>query len=359
MPLLLLCLLPLTAAAAPVTLDGSADHHELLPHVDGLVDPGGDLGIEEVTAGDFRPMDELDAGGGRWPGQRQPMVWLRFSIHVPPGGTPDAWYLVIGRPYNPGTVYVEQEDGAYRAVALRLDEGGGSFRAELPVATGTRQVFIRVPGPLVRPSLFHVATAAGHERLLQGLLTTQGLYVGVMLAMLLVNLFVGALLRDRAQLWYVAFIASTVAVFAMLTGTASRFVFETVPAAAHYRLQNACLALTVLLGIQFSRLFLDTPRLAPRLDRVMRGFLALAAAVLVAAWIIPDELSTRAVALLGLLVPLVALSAGASTFRAGSRWARFYLVGWSIFTIGGFLFAVPIPLFGIDGMQIFQLKKCR
>jgi C4-dicarboxylate-specific signal transduction histidine kinase len=64
----------------------------------------------------------------------------------------------------------------------------------------------------------------------------------------------------------------------------------------------------------------------------------------------------RAVALLGMLVPSVALSAGVASFRAGSRWARFYLVGWSLFTIGGFVFAVPIGPH-VDGLVVFQLAS--
>jgi len=352
---LLVGLLP-HADAAPIVLDRSSDQHALSCCMDALLDPGGQLTIDEVAARELRPLHELDLGIGRWPGQRQPILWLRFEIQVLMPSA-DEWYLLIGRPYNPGTLYIEEERGRYRAIPIRLDESGGSFRARLPDATGTHQVFLRIPGPIVYPSLLHVATTAGQDRLIQRLLTAQGVYLGLMLAMLLVNLLVGLLLRDRAQLWYVGFIAMSVAAFSLITGTASRFLFETVPAAGSYRLQHACLALIAFAGIQFSRLFLDTPRIAPRADRVMRGFLMLAAAVLVAVFVAPDELATKAAALVGVLVPLVALSAGISALRAGSRWARFYLVGWSLFSIGGFVYAVPMPLPLLDGLEWFQLSS--
>ena len=345
------------SAAAPIRLQGGAQQHSLMGHLDALLDPAGALDVQQVAARERAPLERLDTGLGRWPGQRQPTVWLGFSILVPPGGTPDPWSLLVGPPFNPGTVYLEQDDGSYRTVAMRLDGSGGSFRATLPATPGTHRVFLRVPAPIVRPSLLHLATPAGEEWLLQRHLTTQGLYFGVMLAMLLINLMVGVLLRDRAQLWYVGFIAASVATFALLTGTASRSVLTTVPAAALFRSQCAGLALVVLAGMQFSRLFLDTARKAPRTDRVMRGFLALTALVVVAAFVVPDNLALRAVALLGLVVPLLALTAGIASLRAGSRWARFYLVGWTLFSLGGFIFASPIQLFGLDGLTVFQLSS--
>ncbi|MCC6995875.1 MAG: hypothetical protein IT370_14790 [Deltaproteobacteria bacterium] len=344
-------------AAAPISLAGSAQQHWLMGHLDALLDPDGALDVHQVAARPRAPLERLDTGLGRWPGQRQPMVWLGFSILVPPGGTPDDWSLLIGRPFNPGTVYLEQDDGSFSAFALRLDHSGGAFRVELPRTPGLHRGFLRVPAPIIRPDLLHLATPAGQEWLLERHLITQGLYFGVMLAMLLINLLVGVLLRDRAQLWYVGFIATSVATFALLTGTASRFVLTSVSAAALYRVQSAGLALVVLVGMQFSRRFLDTARKAPRTDRVMRGFLALAALVALACFVVPDNLALRAVALLGLLVPLVALTAGVATLRAGSRWARFYLVGWSLFSLGGFIFASPIRPFGLDGLTVFQLSS--
>ncbi len=354
---LVLALVPAPATAAPVVLDGRAPHRALLPHMGALPDPEGALGIHEVAARDLPPLRALDEGLGRWPGQRPRIVWLGFSIVVPPEASPAGWHLVIGRPYEPGTVYVEEPRGGYRAIPMRLDPSGGSFRMELPSGAGTRRIFLRVPGTLVRPSLLHVATATGYERLLQRLLTQQGLYHGAMFAMLLVHLIVGLLLRDRAQLWYCGFLAASVAAFSLLTGTASRLLLPTVPASALFRVQNACLALTVLAGIQFSRLFLDTRRIAPRADRAMRAFLAFTALVLAATAALPDLLAARAAALLGVLVPLVALSAGVACLRAGSRWARFYLGGWSVFTVGGLVFAASIGLPGLDSQAVFQLSS--
>ncbi len=354
---LLVWLAPRAAAASAVTLDRSADPISLVERLDALLDPGGKLTVGEVAARELRPIEELDFGVGRWPGQPQPIVWLRFAIDVPAGAASDDWSLIIGRPHDPGTLYVEEEAGHYRAIAFGLDDSGGSLRARLPTAPGRHQVFMRVPGPLTRPSLLHLATPAGQERLLQSQLTAQGLYLGLMVAMLLINLLVGALLRDRAQLWYVGFLATSIATFSLLTGTAGRFLVPMMSAGTQLRLQNAFLALAAVAGIQFSRLFLDTLRLAPRADRVMRGFLVLSAAVVVTACVGPDALSIGAVALLGILVPAVAISAGVSSLRAGSRWARFYLVGWSAFTIGGFLYAVPILSPTLDALQVFQLSS--
>ena len=343
----LLAALPDRAAAAPITLDGSADAHELGPELSALVDSSGELTVDDVAAAELRPIREVDLGAGD-------TVWMGFAVDVPEGRTTEGWALVIGHPREPGTLYVE-EDGAFRRVPITLDATGTSFAHALPDRPGTHRVFLRTTTPFNVPSVLHVATRRGQERIEQRLFTEQGLYLGVISAMVLLNLLMGVMLRDRVHLWYVGFVSVSAAYFALDSGTVNRFLLPTAPASDLFRPESTCLALVVVTGVQFSRLFLDTARVAPRWDRLVRAYLLLAVATLPVVWLAPPPIVLGVLSLFGTLLPFVLLPAGVASLRAGSRYARFYLVGWSLFAVGAFVFAAPFGLpFGV-GSRLFQL----
>ena len=112
--------------------------------------------------------------------------------------------------------------------------------------------------------------------------------------MLLVNLLMGLGLGDRTHLWYVAFVTASAVYFAIDTGSVNRFLAPTVAAQDLFRPALTFLVLMVVTGVQFSRRFLDTAQRAPRLDRVMRIFLALAALVIPLAWLGPPPVALTA-----------------------------------------------------------------
>ncbi len=346
---------PSIAHADPLVVALGSDAHPLITHLDVVLDPSGELTAEQVARREIHTSS--DGSAGSWPGETHPTAWMRATLEVEGGAEQRDWYLVIGPPYSPGTVFVEEAPGRYRAVPLTLDPRGISFKARLPLRAGAQSLLLRGPWPAARPSLLHVATLPGIEQLSQHLLTTQGLYLGVLAVMILVNLLLGVILRDAVYLWYVGFTSVSATFFALMMGTVSRFVLPLAPATSLFRPQTACLALLVISGIQFSRRFLDTRDTAPRFDLVMRGYLGLAALVLALVAVGPDLLALRGTALLGVLVPFVTLGAGIAAWRAGSRWARFYLAGWSLFTLGGFVFALPFELHGIDRATVFQLSS--
>lgn len=340
---------PHEARATPLRLDGSFDERALLPHMSARVDPAGTLTIDEVAAAPLAPISEMHGGEGD-------IVWLAAAIEIPAHGARpgDDWYLVLAHPYAPGALYVEA-DGGFVVTPVRLDPKGAPFMVALPRTPGVHRVFLRVPFPLMLPSLMHVATLSGHHVIEQRMLTAQGIYLGVILAILLVNFLMGLGLRDRTHLWYVAFVGASAIYFAIQTGTVSRFLLPTVPAGDLFRPGFSFLALMIVAGVQFSRRFLDTSQNLPRLDRVMRIYLGLAALALAPTWFGPAPLVLLTLAILGALLPFVVLAAGVASWRAGVRAARFYLLGWSLFALSGFVFAVPLPLpTGMSGV-IFQL----
>ena len=81
--LLALWLAPAAASALPpLPLDDDAETHDLVPHLEGLLDPAGALSLSDLDDRTLRPIAELESGPGTWPGERPPVVWLRFAVRV-------------------------------------------------------------------------------------------------------------------------------------------------------------------------------------------------------------------------------------------------------------------------------------
>ncbi|MCA9539539.1 MAG: hypothetical protein KC620_11665 [Myxococcales bacterium] len=337
-------------AAPPAVLDGSDDAIALLPHTEVLVDSQGTLDVGEVAS---RPFASFAATEG----QKGAAWWLRFVVQRPSTTAGSDWYLGIGPPTDPAELFVPEGD-TWRRVSLVPDPRGGPTLVKLDLPQGTHPVFLRLRQLGAAPILFHLATLRGHLRLEGQFVFAQGLYFGLVTLVLLANLLIFLINRERAHLWYVAFVALTATYFAVRFGLLSRFLSpEALTAAALARPELTLLALVATAGSQFSRRFLETARLTPRADRGLRLYGVVALIALPVVWLAPLRPATLLLASIGVLLPLVALSAGVASWRAGSRWARFYLAGWACFTLGTFVFAVPLPLITspVAELAAFQL----
>ena len=91
---------------------------------------------------------------------------------------------------------------------------------------------------------------------------------------------------------------------------------------------------TVVLGLQFTRLFLDTASTSPRLDRVALLLQVSGAAGLVAAFFLPYSEMIQALALLTILATAMIITFGTLGLVEGFRPARWFMLAWAFLLIG-------------------------
>ncbi|MGH8720835.1 MAG: 7TMR-DISM family protein, partial [Burkholderiales bacterium] len=331
-------------ARAPAPLPGAEGRVALGMHVDVLEDETGVLEFEDVRkpehAARFAPAqsDPLNFGYTRsawWlrfvlPGGAPPDEELllevafpsidRIDLHVPeaqPGGEPRYWVRIAG-----DTLAWDAREVRHR---------NHVFRIPAPTAAGEHTYYMRVvsrgvltvPVALWRPGVF-----AEHDRNAQLVL---GLFYGLALALVLYNLMLLFAVRDRVYLYYVLYAAAFCTYLLSFDGLGFQYLWPRSVWAANHVLALA-LSLTLMLGAQFSRTFLEMRRIAPRSDRAMAGVVAAGALLALfsaTGWVLDYGGVLRVISVIGFAAAALATYAGVRALVLGYRPARYFLLAWA------------------------------
>ncbi|MBF0340963.1 MAG: response regulator [Magnetococcales bacterium] len=165
-----------------------------------------------------------------------------------------------------------------------------------------------------------------------------GIYLGGLFFMVFYNLFIFFSTRMPAYLWYVAYVAMYSLTTASIMGLGHRYLFpdsefltEQVPTVA--------MQLSLILGMQFSRVFLDMPRFVPGYDRFFAGLMY---AIMLTIGLILAGFKMFGLKLLllscALMLPGLPL-VGFWLWLRGQQQARFLILGWG-FMVVGFVFSL-------------------
>ena len=172
-------------------------------------------------------------------------------------------------------------------------------------------------------------------------LQIMGLIYGVLLGMLIYNLFILISVRDRSYLYFILYIATFGLYQLSISGTAIEYLWPDNPWWANTA-TPFLMGLAVLFNCLFSRRFLQTAQLERWLDWLLSVLMACAAGVMLAALTLGYGLALRAATALVLACAWVMLLCGTSAVAKGVRSARFYLVGWIVFCVGATINAVML-----------------
>jgi len=177
-------------------------------------------------------------------------------------------------------------------------------------------------------------------------------YYGMMMIIILFNLFIFARLRERVYLYYVLFTVSTLLFLASFKGKAYEFLWPQSPWINDISILLT-IPLTVLFASLFARSFLDLKESNPVFDRL---FLAVAVVALLAVFgvfILPHQLSTSSSVAFAIPVSVLMLIIGPIQWRRGIKAAQFYTLGWLSLSLGGVV--VSLHQFGIFSPNLFTL----
>jgi two-component system, sensor histidine kinase LadS len=365
--LTLTCLVPWCTAASSTKIDASFSRATLEQDVDVLEDPTGAMDFDAVrTSAAFKPAPKLGTNFGfshsTW--------WVRFTL------------------VNP--------DGAEKHVTLREDyplidfldlwsiDRAGTWQR---IATGDRTVFstreythrdflfdLDVPANAERTFYIRAASSGPVDLSLMlyeshALIATvsneqlaYGAYYGGFLVLVLYNFFLFIIVRDRAIFYYLLYASSYGLYFAVHNGLAFEFLWPNSPAWGNQALL-VLLASTLVFGLQFTRAFLSTSTVLPRLDKVAIALQVLAAACLVVSFFTPYSVLILPLALLTIVVTGQIITMGSLGLVMGYRPARYFMVAWGMLLAG--VMAYMLKVFGLlphnmltqNGFQVGSLME--
>ncbi|MEZ4484112.1 MAG: 7TM-DISM domain-containing protein [Syntrophotaleaceae bacterium] len=246
---LLLSSVPAEGAAPILRLDDGGERYEVGPYLEILEDPGGEKSIAEVASpavsGQFAPVNARTVNRG----VGDSIYWLRFSLHGTPPSTGGGtrlipWLLDIGWPFFHSVQAYLVYNGAapdqrqiepvlfyqvFRPIGNRLSKDQGLL-ARLPQRSATEQtLYLRLQSNgvfFLHPVLSTVKSYLEHSILR---MLWYGLYFGILLSLLLYNLFLYLGLRDRSYLWYVTSIAAIGVYFAGVDRLTYEFLLDYPP----------------------------------------------------------------------------------------------------------------------------------
>lgn len=268
-----------------------------------------------------------------WNGTRPPVlavfdpVGLRAELYVPPSYAP-----------QPRSIYGEEDDPGYtrHAIVYTLPE---TLSASTPI-------YIRIEPERAIPRRIEVRDAAEYRVGDLERARFDALFPALQLATLLVMLAFFLVLRERMYAYFVGY-ALCLVVYELYTfGIGYEMPGLKLLAPMAQRPAWCAALLAISLNISFSRLFLELPRWAARLDRVLAWsrwlFVALAICAIVPVisrgWWIEDALSV----LLLVNIPVLILAAVLSWQHGGRR--------------GGLFLCAWIPALLLTIVRVLQLR---
>ncbi|HWT67833.1 MAG TPA: 7TM diverse intracellular signaling domain-containing protein [Pseudomonas sp.] len=343
--MLLLCL-PLLANA--IEFDELTQSLPLGRTLQVFEDVDGQATIDDVrnqaAAGHFKQHDKatLNAGYSR------SVFWLKIDLHYRPANpaAQRSWLLELAYPpLDHLDLYAPDAAGHYQLVRQTGDALPFSTREirqnnylfNLNFAPDQMQtVYLRLQsqGSIQAPVTLWSSTAYLEDQPVR--LYVLGLIYGVLLGMLVYNLFIYLSVRDTSYLYYIFYIASFGFYQLSVNGAAVQYFWPDNPWWA-----NAATPFFIgcagLFGSQFARSFLQTASFSRWLDRLLLALVMFSALVLGLSLMTSYALALRLATALALTFTVAIFAAGIFAWLRGLRVARYFIIAWSAFLLGGII----------------------
>lgn len=166
-----------------------------------------------------------------------------------------------------------------------------------------------------------------------------GIFFGIMLVMLLYNLFIYFTTKDKGYLYYVLYIFLLSLSQASLSGYAFRFLWPN----STWIAQNSVYLFPAVAGLAamvFVKEFLQTKIVAPKLTKVLNVLIGIFVFAILCTFLGLKLLSFNLMQLNTAIGSLFVLYLSAVVLKRGNKSALFFLIAWSILLLGATVFVL-------------------
>jgi diguanylate cyclase (GGDEF)-like protein len=349
------------------------ERYEIGPYLEILEDPQNRWTIEDVSSPSLSPAFSPVAARTLNLGISSPTVWLRFGISVnspevaSPRKTP--WLLDIGWPFfdNVEAFLVPPAGKQGKIEKIAFDGDHHPFKSGTQDKTG---MMVRLPELDPDGQTIYLKVQTEGAFFLYPVICTVknyletstrrmlwfGLYFGILLGLLLYNLFLFFCLRDRSYLWYVTSIG-TIGLYLLGSNRLTYEYLTDFPPMAALRLNLGFLAISMIALLLFVRCFLQTGQRAPLLDRVIWGTAILQVAIMVPVLFASLEFLNQCYTLTGFTLPFTIIITAVTCWRRGYRPARCLVLAWVFYGLSGVIYILTFRgLLPFTGLTFHSLQ---
>ncbi|HEY8401047.1 MAG TPA: sensor histidine kinase [Cytophagaceae bacterium] len=200
--------------------------------------------------------------------------------------------------------------------------------------TTTQTVFFKISGEGSRQfPLFVQDRDTFHAEQERITLIYGGLFYGVILIMLIYNLFIFFSLKDKIYLYYVLFNFSVLIFYLGYSGYGFQYIWSEFPV-INSRIIPCGVLLTALTCSVFARNFLETRHFTPVIDKVLFGSILMYAFILLLLPFLSYESALKLSSPMSFISALVILITSYRAWYKGNHSARFMAIAFSIYFIG-------------------------
>lgn len=303
-----------------------------------LVDPNGSLTREQATEPQ-RTWQSIDRSAPNF-GFTSDTYWFRFQLNnraskslsrlvelpIPFIDDVRLFHYAQGRLV---TSYFlgDEQPFAQRAVKHRF------FVMPLNLAPGINQVYVRLASSGTIEASFRIWDPVVFQAASNDDNLVQGAVIGILLVMVVYNLFVFFSIRDINYIYYIGFVASYLFFHLTLTGYTFAYLWPNAVRWNSFAI-STFVASSSLFASLFANSYLRLSRFSMPACYLMRALTLGNAILLVATFILPYSLTIRIGAALTIPIAATALVLGYWRWWRGAKFARFYCLAWTAVLIG-------------------------
>ncbi len=336
------------AWAAPSAPDASFPVLELSHSAAGRIEVGAGMGVLVDPSGSLT-LEQARSAGPAWQaiarpspnfGFTQDAHWFRFQIdnrdnqvlarfiELPIPFLDDVrLYHYAGNALQTQYALGDEQPFAQRVVRHR------NFIMPLQLAPGTHEIYLRLastgtveaPLRIWDPVQFHAAS--NDENLVQGAV------VGILLIMVIYNLFVFFSTQDVNYLYYIGFVASYLLFHLTLTGYMFAYVWPNAVRWNSFAI-STFVASSGFFTCLFTSSFLKLRSFSSPAFYWVRSLMLISAALCVLSFVLPYSTTIRIGASISMPIAVTALVMGYWRWWKGAKFARFYCLAWSAILVG-------------------------
>ncbi|MFT5617361.1 MAG: serine phosphatase RsbU (regulator of sigma subunit) [Arenicella sp.] len=336
-------------SSKPFLLENSTDNIVLLPYIEHFIDTSRTLDFESASSESY---NALFAPHKKNLGFTESAVWFRFTFSTTPDLDEQWWFEVEYPLLDSVEMFAVSDSGDVQQTlagdflpfgAREINHRNFIFPIELKGASTFTYYFrvrstssVDLPIRLWKTQAFLENNTKSYGGL--------GLYYGVVLVMMLYNLFLFFTLRDKNYIYYVLIISAIGLFQFTFNGLGYEFLWRNSP----YWNTKAIPFFIALMGftlMNFTRNFLDMKRFSKLANRIMLVFQFISLTICFLVFLLPYAIVSKVVIGLGLLEIIMAIVAGVIGLSKGFKPARFFLIAWVAF-LGG-MFAQALRSIGV------------
>ncbi|MBP7736079.1 MAG: PAS domain S-box protein [Spirochaetes bacterium] len=341
------------AGERTINLEDPVEARSIGPVVDYLEDPGSNLSIGTVSspAWDRRFKHHIDDSPNF--GLTNSAYWIRFTLRNPLA-KPIPFDLVVDYPLlDDIRLFVPEEGGTFT-----MKKSGDTipfserefkhpgFVFPLVIGPGKKTCYIRVKTSSAMTIPISVMSREGLYKSMMLDNWLYGLYYGMMLIMLVYNLFLFFSVRSRDYLFYSLYILAFLLATLAIRGHGTQFLWPATPFLSDTSLYNFIFIATYML---FAREFMNTWSLSSLLDRLSLVTAGLSLAGFVLNLVFLNRLAMMFLSItLAIVAIILTFFISGIALRRKVRQANFYAASWAIIVIA-------ILLYALRGMGIIPL----